>query len=279
VAALQTVAQLAVEAGVSSPSVLRLVSRLGYSTFGEFQGVMRSVVQDRLSSQQRNFVGRMLSEDGAEDLTDTAAQIYRGIRKSLASVSLEQRQRASQLLTAPTKTIHVMGGAIAGLAAAYLARELQLVRAHVSEVPGERWGQSRRLMDIGSRDVVVAYDFRRYHVETVEFSLRAAERGAKVILITDPWTSPIVQCADVLISVHREASSVLSPVAAAMAVTELLLTDAMRALGDESLARLIEHDKFVKDVVALHDQDSDVAQILPRLLGHLPSASSNDETP
>ena len=52
--------------------------------------------------------------------------------------------------------------------------------------------QSRadQLLEVGPRSVLVAYDFRRYESETVEIVERAKKRGATVIVITDPWTSP-----------------------------------------------------------------------------------------
>jgi len=248
VAGLQTVAQLAEKANVSAPSVLRLVNRLGFPTYGDFQSQLHTVIEGRLSSQRKNFTERVLQED-PRTLTDRAEAIYTGVRLSLLELSEAQRGEMGDLLSSPTARLFIIGGAVAGIPASYLARNLQLVRPNVVEVPGERWAQSRALLDIGKGDVVIAYDFRRYQRETVEFGLVAAKRGAKLVVITDPWMSPLVKRADIVICLAREASDLLTPVPAAMALTELLLGDAIHSIGADSLDRLATHDELVHDHV------------------------------
>src|SRR5215469_4974661 len=47
---LEPVAKLASDAGVSAPTVVRLVSKLGFDNYGDFQHALKSEVSARLSS-------------------------------------------------------------------------------------------------------------------------------------------------------------------------------------------------------------------------------------
>ena len=49
-AGLETVARFARRAGVSGPSVLRLIGKLGFSGYGEFQRTLREELEARLQS-------------------------------------------------------------------------------------------------------------------------------------------------------------------------------------------------------------------------------------
>src|SRR3546814_16047331 len=55
------------------------------------------------------------------------------------------------------------------------------------------------LLDIGKRDTLIVFDYRRYQTDVVEFARQAEARGAHVVLFTDPWMSPIAEIADVVI--------------------------------------------------------------------------------
>ncbi len=60
------------------------------------------------------------------------------------------------------------------------------------------WGKQpeRRVLDsleISRRDVLCLFDYRRYQQDTIAAGKVAAERGAVVIVFTDPWLSPAVE--------------------------------------------------------------------------------------
>src|SRR3546814_18900172 len=51
------------------------------------------------------------------------------------------------------------------------------------------------LLDIGKRDPLIVFDYRRYQTDVVEFARHAEARGAHVVWFTYPWMSPIAQIA------------------------------------------------------------------------------------
>ncbi|PZG06997.1 SIS domain-containing protein [Nonomuraea aridisoli] len=79
------------------------------------------------------------------------------------------------------------------------------------------------MLDLGGSDVIVAYDFRRYSAAAARFVRAARARGARLVLVTDAWESPLAAEAEVLIRLPREAAGPIAPLAHEIAVTELLL--------------------------------------------------------
>jgi DNA-binding MurR/RpiR family transcriptional regulator len=83
----------------------------------------------------------------------------------------------------------VRGGRVTSVLARYLAGQLQLLRPGVRLLDPERAAPVQELIDLRRRDVLVAFDYRRYQADTVQAARTAFERGGTVVLFTDPWLS------------------------------------------------------------------------------------------
>src|SRR3546814_13794420 len=90
---------------------------------------------------------------------------------------------------------------------------------------------SSDLLDIGKRDTLIVFDYRRYQTDVVEFARQAEARGAHVVLFTDPWMSPIAEIADVVIIASVEVDSPYDSLAPAVAQIEALVAHAVVQIG------------------------------------------------
>src|SRR3546814_18331766 len=88
------------------------------------------------------------------------------------------------------------------------------------------------LLDMGRRDVLVVFDYRRYQTNVVEFATEAARRGVRIILFTDPWMSPIAGLAEVVIVGPVAVASPYDSLAPAVAQMEALVADAVSTHGE-----------------------------------------------
>ncbi|MFF5084537.1 MurR/RpiR family transcriptional regulator [Actinoplanes sp. NPDC000266] len=229
-AALGSLRALADRAGVSPPTASRLVARLGFDGFADFQAAVRA--QDR--SRLRSFVSEPSGLDSA------ANSLRTGLDGSLAAVpDGVLTEIAQQLVTAGT--VWALGGRLSELAAEYLVRQLASLRPGVSHVPGPASARARVLLDLQPGDVVVAYDFRRYSPETARFVTAAKGRGARLILITDEGSTGQ---ADVVVRLPREAAGPIDPITHEVAVTELILVATAARLSPA--ARLAELEDLTR---------------------------------
>ncbi|MEX0300515.1 MAG: MurR/RpiR family transcriptional regulator, partial [Kordiimonas sp.] len=99
------------------------------------------------------------------------------------------------------------------------------------------------LVDVGKRDVLLVFDFRRYQEETVKLTQAAAQKGAEIILITDPYLSPIAEEATVVLSTTIEAPSPFDSYVPAFAMIEALIAGLVTELGDKAKQRISELEK------------------------------------
>lgn len=242
-AALGSLRALAERAGVSPPTASRLFDRLGYGGFADFQAAVKDGARDR--SRLHEYVARTSSEGGDPELRRAAEDLRSGLDGTLAAVS-EPLLAAAAALLAEARAVWALGGPLSELAAEYLIRQLSGLRPGAHRVPEPAHERARTLLDLGSADVIVAYDFRRYSPATARFVHAAHARGARLVLVTDAWGSPLAGQAEVLVSLPREAAGPIAPLAHEIAVTELLLVAAAARLSPAQ--RLADLDELTQSL-------------------------------
>lgn len=238
-AALGSLRALAERAGVSPPTASRLVGRLGFAGFADFQAAVRAGAREHDRSRLSEFVTR------PPDLHDAAEDLRSGLAGTLAAVTGPLLDAVAARL-AEAGTVWALGGPLSELAADYLVRQLAGLRPGAHRVAEQPAARARVLLDLGPPDVVVAYDFRRYSAATARFVHAARARGARLILVTDAWESPLAGQAEVLIRLPREAAGPIAPLTHEIAVTELILVAAAARL--DPAARLAALDALTRDL-------------------------------
>ena len=95
-----------------------------------------------------------------------------------------------------------------------------------------------RLVDLGRRDLLVVFDYRRYQSDVIAFARQASERGVKLLLFTDIWKSPIDAFAEVTLTAPIDADSPYDTLAPAVAQMEAVIAHALADDRDGGLARI-----------------------------------------
>jgi DNA-binding MurR/RpiR family transcriptional regulator len=97
---------------------------------------------------------------------------------------------------------------------------------------------------MAKRDVLVAFDFRRYQRDTIEFARATRSRGASVILVTDPWLSPITEVADFVLPAVVEAVSPFDTLLTAFGIVDILVAAVIDEIGDLAEQRVCYLDNL-----------------------------------
>ena len=240
-AGLNTVAQLAALAEVSGPTVVRFVSRLGFDGFPNFQKTLLGEVQARMNSP-------LAMIDAGKASAVPQEQMYQEVIRSCIAmlettsgmVPAADFEAAARLLTDPTLRLHFIGGRFSGYLAGMLWQHLRQLRADCQMVSGNQSDRVDSLIDIGRRDLIIAFDYRRYQIDTIQFVAAGAERGAQVILFTDPWASPLARCAKVVLTAPVEGPSPFDTMVPALAQVEALIAAIATRLSAISRARIAD---------------------------------------
>jgi DNA-binding MurR/RpiR family transcriptional regulator len=233
---LESSPRLARRAGVSSPTVSRFVAGLGFGSYREFQRALQQEIAARITPAQASGGSKARSRPPG-GLGTGAQALAEAVTASVAGLDPEQFDRAVRMLADGRRQVLVTGGWFSQLLAGYLASVLHELRPGVRLVAASANERAGAIADIGRRDTVAVFDFRRYERDTLEVARAAHAARARVLLFTDPLLSPVADIADAVLTAHGSVSSSPLSLTPALAVVEVLLTSVADALGEAGRAR------------------------------------------
>lgn len=247
---LESSSSLAKHIGVSGPTVSRFVTKLGFANYGDFQHALREEVQERITSP----VALYPPEQGMDDTATASLRkrnlvIRNAVEETLRSIPADELGKAAAMLADSRKQILVFGGRFSHVVARHLVDLFQELRVGVRFIETTSHERLAALSQVNQRHVVVVVDFRRYEHDTSALARSMHERGARVILVTDPWLSPLAEIADVVFSVSLGQPSPFDSLVPAMALVEVLMTSVVEAIGPKGKAHFEAFNSLAEEFV------------------------------
>lgn len=222
VAALGSITALAQAAGVSSPTVVRLVQKLGYKGYPDFQHALRGQVEAMLVSP---LVKQARAAGAGEGhvLSRFAGAVMENLQATVSQIDPAAFDAAAALLADPTRRIFAMGGRITHAIADYFVTLMKVIRPEVQLMSDMSNAWPPALLDMKPGDVLLVFDIRRYENAVLQVAEVAREQGAEIVLVTDRWVSPAAAHATHVLPCHIEAPSAWDSNAGLMVLVEALL--------------------------------------------------------
>lgn len=220
---LSTIAELAALAGTSSPTVLRFVARLGYESYPDFQRELRADVQTQLMSPLER--GRQTASARTDNpaLKASFASVAENLDATLKAISDSEYDAACEMLGDLKVGCFFLGGRFTDAIAGYMAAHLRIIRPNVHHFSDQTSTWQDQLLDIRPGDVVVIFDIRRYQSDLIRLGELLVERKARILLITDPWLSPIARSARVVLPCVVDAGRTWDSSVTLLALAEALI--------------------------------------------------------
>lgn len=224
VAGLETVAQFASRAKVSGPTILRLVSKLGFQNYPDFQRALRDELEQRLQTPLAKAPPGSGTPSSEGDFLSTYMRaIVSNIESSMADVSRSEFEAVVALLADPRRRVLLLGGRFTSSLAVHLYLHMRELRPRTELVSGQTATWAEHLLDLGRGDILIVFDIRRFQDDVVRFAREAAATGAQVVLFTDGWVSPIAAVAAHVFSMRTSVPSSWESFAALSALSEALI--------------------------------------------------------
>ncbi len=234
--ALGSITTLARAAEVSSPTIVRLVQKLGFRGYSDYQAALRAEVERLLVAPLSLPEGAR--EPQAHPIQSFAAQVVGNIEATLGQIPAQDFNGAAEMLADPARKVTVMGGRLTHAHADYMATLLRVIRPEVTYLADHLTDWQQALLDMRAGDVTVIFDIRRYESNAVHLAELAAAHGVKVVLITDRWLSPAAAHATHTLPCHIEMPAAWDSTATLMVVVEALLAQVQGHLPDQVQERL-----------------------------------------
>jgi DNA-binding MurR/RpiR family transcriptional regulator len=243
-AGLVPIVQLAADANVSAPTVTRLISKLGFSGYGAFHETLRAEIQARIFSPVDVYPrGASAGEAGSASARANAAYLD-SINSTFLNLNPRDLDAAVAALADSNRPTRVHGGRYSSVLSSHLVAYLSMLRPGVVQVAPNSGARIAGIVDVGPQTVVVVYDFRRYQQTTIEWGLAAAARGAHLIVVTDQFLSPLAPHATSLLTTSTNGLGPFDSMTGGFALTELLISEVARTLGEPARERLAEIERL-----------------------------------
>jgi len=237
-AGLASVTTVAQNAQVSTPTVVRMVQKLGFEGFADFQNTLREELSARISDPMQKHEAWSRVAPDSHLLNRFSEAIESNLRQTVAQIDPAAFDAAARLLSDPARSVFVAGGRITRSLGDYLFNHLQVIRPDVTQIGAAPGVWPHFLLDAKPGDVLVLFDIRRYENTLLRLADIAHDQGAEIILITDQWGSPISKIATHKFNCRVEAPSAWDSNVAILLLVETLIA-AVQELGwSESETRM-----------------------------------------
>ena len=238
VSVLGSITALAREAEVSTPTVVRLVQKLGYKGYPDFQGDVRSEVEERLISPIAKHDRWAVGVPDTHILNRFADAVVGNLQATLGQIDHAEFDAIAALMADRDRKIFAMGGRITHAMADYFVTQMKVMRQDVTLLSEMSNAWPPALIDMAPGDVLLVFDIRRYENNVLTLVEMAADQGAEVVLITDQWVSPAADRARYRLSAHIEVPSAWDSTVAIQVLVETLMAAVQSLTWDETQARM-----------------------------------------
>ena len=235
---LTSITAVALAADVSTPTVVRMVQKLGFEGFGDFQETLRRELSAQISDPIKKRDAWTTDAPDSHILNRFTDAVTANLRQTLAQIDPAIFDGAAAAMSDRERHLFIAGGRITRSLGDYLFNHMQVIRPNVAQLGSAPGVWPHYLLDMNAGDVVVLFDIRRYENALLRLAELAHERGAEVVLITDQWGSPVSKLARFKFNCRVEVPSAWDSSVAIMLVVETLITAVEELTWSESKDRM-----------------------------------------
>lgn len=246
---LGSVSEIAQAAGVSGPTVVRLVRKLGFSGYPEFRTHVHEEMGERLASPIAKHEKWADMEQADHALNRFAASVIDNLSQTLSQQDLRSFDMVADILADKSRPVHLIGGRLTRSVAEYFATALHVMRNDVTLLSSMPNTWPPALLEMSSRNVLVAFDIRRYEPSIQQFTELAHAQGVEIILLTDRWVSPAARQARHILTSHVEVPSAWDTIVPLVGLVEALLSAIQERNWQETRERLDRMEGFYEDML------------------------------
>jgi len=235
---LGSAATVAEAAGVSTPTVVRTVKKLGFRGYPAFQASLRAELEATISSPLAKHDRWAASAPDAHILNRFADAVMGNLQQSLAQIDSADFDAVAALLADRARQVHLVGGRITRSLADYLFTHLQVIREGTTLIAPNANTWPHYVLNMKDGDLLVIFDIRRYEHGLLHLAEMAGQRGVTVVLFTDQWGSPVARHARHVVNARIEVPSAWDSSAVILILIEALIAAVQSLTWDVTRDRI-----------------------------------------
>lgn len=237
VSGLGSITTVAENAGVSTPTVARMVQKLGFRGFPDFQARLHQELEATISNPIAKHDRWAASAPGTHTLNRFADAIMGNMRQTLSQIEPAEFDTAAALVADLKRKVYLVGGRITRSIADYLFTHLQVIRTGDADRRQSEFVAALRARHEGGRRP----DPVRYP------PLRAGDGNARPLRpqprrrdhpFTDQWGSPVAKSSSKVFRARIEVPSAWDSSVMLLFLVEALVEAVQSSNWDETRGRM-----------------------------------------
>lgn len=238
VSGLGSITTVAENARVSTPTVARMVQKLGFKGYPDFQSRLHQEVEATISNPLTKHDRWASNAPGTHILNRFADAIMGNLRQTLTDIDAATFDNVAALLSERKRGLYFVGGRITGALAEYFFTHMQVIRPNTTLLSSNSSAWPQYVLNMNPGDLLVIFDIRRYEQEMVNLAAAARRRGAEIIVFTDQWATPAAKHAKYTFRVQIEAPSAWDSSVVTLFIVEALIEAVQSSTWDETSERM-----------------------------------------
>ncbi|WP_406645362.1 MurR/RpiR family transcriptional regulator [Aliisedimentitalea scapharcae] len=243
-AGLASITVVAANADVSTPTVARMVQKLGFKGYPQFHQALLKELQAKVSGPTQRRENWMTEAPESHLLNRFSQAVTQNLGQTFSNIDPNQFDAATRQLAHPNSQLYVVGGRISGSLATYAFTHFQAIRQRVTHMTSSSGTWPHYLLDMVEGDTLLLFDVRRYETNLLRLAELASERGVTIILITDQWASPVASVAKFTFNCWVEIPSAWDSNIATMMLLEALIAGTQEESWPETKDRYDRLDEL-----------------------------------
>lgn len=243
--AFLTIDQLSLVVGTSTSTIMRLAFSLGYSGYANFQKDLQELLRNRVAPSMRmQAATKGLVRDDL--FTRCAENQINNIRSTVDMLTEDVLNNVLEAVLSAS-TNYIVGVRTSYSIAHYLYQGLNRLLRNCDLLTLGTGDLPERTLKIGPNDVVLAITLPRYQEITVKVARLAKERGAKIISITDGYSSPLAPYSDILLPFSFGSLAFHNSIFGALSIVDYIFTAIAIKQPEVTRNRLLEEEEIFND--------------------------------
>ena len=237
-----TLDAIAQKADTSTTSVLRFCRRIGFVGYKDFQQAVQQgiSIQPQLPDKFQRSVDR-----GDDLLLRVIGRDIQCIQDTFRDLQEETARKATELI-ATGQRVYTFGMRESYALAHYAYSRLLSVRPGVELLRAGTNGEIENLLSLGKEDVCLVFLFHRYTRQSIQILEFLAQRGCKLIVVTNPPLDQIESFANIVLPCHVDCGGIKNTSVAPVVLMDYLCDAVASQLGDAALAYMRDTENLFR---------------------------------
>ncbi|MFG6177990.1 MurR/RpiR family transcriptional regulator [Halomonas sp. THAF12] len=195
-AGLASITSVASNAGVSTPTVARMIKKLGFQGYPEFHKALLQELEAKGVGPTQRRENWSAAAPETHLLNRFSQAVTANLEQTFANIESGRFDQAIHQLADADRHLYLVGGRITQALADYAFTHFQAVRPRVTHMTSSSGTWPHYVLDMEPGETLLIFDIRRYETNLLRLAEMVSRRGVRIVLFTDQWGSPISTLAD-----------------------------------------------------------------------------------